>query len=413
MVNATDFQYRLPEEAIAKHPVEPRRAARMVMVDRDGSRTHHTFEQLPELLKTGGADGLWANDTKVLHARILASKPTGGQLEIFLLAPASVAVETALSARDAVQWKAMVRNAKRWSDGTATAEGLHHQLHISRRPDAEDGNRVVELTWSHAQGVQSTFAEVLEDLGKTPLPPYMRRSAEAQDKEDYQTVFAMTPGSVAAPTAGLHYDDVLLSELQEHGLPLSKVTLHVGAGTFKPLSEGDVMSHDMHAERCLLTKHALQSMALQRVRIATGTTTLRTMESLFWWALHWKVYGEWPEVLPQRSPYGELGQKAEALGWTDRDALSAILEHGPWSVKEDLSFETQLMIVPGYRIRMVQGLVTNFHQPGSTLLCLVGAVIGMSSWRDMYAEALEKGYRFLSYGDGCLLWLSSEAKKVT
>ena len=210
----------------------------MVMVDRDGSRTHHTFEQLPELLKTGGADGLWANDTKVLHARILASKPTGGQLEIFLLAPASVAVETALSARDAVQWKAMVRNAKRWSDGTATAEGLHHQLHISRRPDAEDGNRVVELTWSHAQGVQSTFAEVLEDLGKTPLPPYMRRSAEAQDKEDYQTVFAMTPGSVAAPTAGLHYDDVLLAELQEHGLPLSKVTLHVGAGTFKPLSEG-------------------------------------------------------------------------------------------------------------------------------------------------------------------------------
>ena len=413
MVNSTDFQYRLPEEAIAKHPVEPRRAARMVMVDRDGSRTHHTFEQLPELLKTGGADGLWANDTKVLHARILASKPTGGQLEIFLLAPASVAVETALSARDAVQWKAMVRNAKRWSDGTATAEGLHHQLHISRRPDAEDGNRVVELTWSHAQGVQSTFAEVLEDLGKTPLPPYMRRSAEAQDKEDYQTVFAMTPGSVAAPTAGLHYDDVLLAELQEHGLPLSKVTLHVGAGTFKPLSEGDVMSHEMHAERCLLTKHALQSMALQRVRIATGTTTLRTMESLFWWALHWKVYGEWPEVLPQRSPYGELGQKAEALGWTDRDALSAILEHGPWSVKEDLSFETQLMIVPGYRIRMVQGLVTNFHQPGSTLLCLVGAVIGMSSWRDMYAEALEKGYRFLSYGDGCLLWLSSEAKKVT
>ena len=280
-------------------------------------------------------------------------------------------------------------------------------------PDAEDGNRVVELTWTDADGGRSTFAEVLEDLGKTPLPPYMGRSAEAQDKEDYQTVFAMTPGSVAAPTAGLHYDDVLLAELQEHGLPLSKVTLHVGAGTFKPLSEGDVMSHDMHAERCLLTKHALQSMALQRVRIATGTTTLRTMESLFWWALHWKVYGEWPEVLPQRSPYGELGQKAEALGWTDRDALSAILEHGPWSVKEDLSFETQLMIVPGYRIRMVQGLVTNFHQPGSTLLCLVGAVIGMSSWRDMYAEALEKGYRFLSYGDGCLLWLSSEAKKVT
>lgn len=411
MVNSNDFQYALPEEAIAKHPVEPRRAARMLMVDRNGARTHHSFEDLPNLLKEGGADGLWANDTKVLHARILALKSTGGQLEIFLLAPAIGAVETALSARDSVQWKAMVRNAKRWSDGKATAAGVHHELHISRLPDAEDGNRVVELTWRHAQGAQSTFAEVLEDLGKTPLPPYMRRPAEAQDREDYQTVFAMTPGSVAAPTAGLHYDDVLLAELQEHGLPLSKVTLHVGAGTFKPLSEGEVMSHDMHAERCLLTRQSLQSMAHQRVRIATGTTTLRTMESLFWWALHWKVYGEWPKVLPQRSPYGELGKQAEAMDWTDRDALCAILEHGPWGGQEHLSFETQLMIVPGYRIRMVQGLVTNFHQPGSTLLCLVGAFIGMSAWREMYEEALQKGYRFLSYGDGCLLWLSS--KEIT
>lgn len=173
------------------------------------------------------------------------------------------------------------------------------------------------------------------------------------------------------------------------------------------------MAHEMHAERCLLTKQALQSMACQRVRIATGTTTLRTMESLYWWALHWKVHGQWPEVLSQRSPYGELGQKAQALDWTDRDALSAILEHGPWGNQEHLSFETQLMIVPGYRIRMVQGLVTNFHQPGSTLLCLVGAFIGMTSWRDMYAEALEEGYRFLSYGDGCLLWLSSATEETT
>ena len=399
VVNSTDFQYDLPEAAIAKHPVEPRRAARMVVVGRDRSRNHHTFEDLPELLKAGGADGLWANDTKVLHARILASKPTGGQLEIFLLAPAIGAVETALSARDSVQWKAMVRNAKRWSDGTATAAGVHHELHISRLPDAEDGNRVVELTWRHAEGMQSTFAEVLEDLGKTPLPPYMRRSAEAEQR-GLQTVFAMTPGSVAAP-AGLHYDDVLLAE---QNMAFPQVTLHVGA-THSNRWRSDV--HDMHAT-CLLTRQALQSMAQQQVRIATGTTTLRTMESLFWWSLHWKVYGEWPGILPQRSPYGELGKQAEALDWTGRDALSAILEHGPWKGQEHLSFETQLMIVPGYRIRIVQGLVTNFHQPGSTLLCLVGAFIGMSAWREMYEEALQKGYRFLSYGDGCLLWLSPQ-----
>ena len=171
VVNSTDFQYDLPEEAIAKHPVEPRRAARMVMVDRDGSRTHHTFEDLPELLKAGGADGLWANDTKVLHARILATKPTGGQLEIFLLAPAIGAVETALSARDSVQWKAMVRNAKRWSDGTATAAGVHHELHISRLPDAEDGNRVVELTWTPCSGSAIDLCRGAGRFGQNPTSP--------------------------------------------------------------------------------------------------------------------------------------------------------------------------------------------------------------------------------------------------
>jgi len=408
VVNSSDFQYHLPDEAIAKHPMVPRRAARLVTVHPDGQRSHHTFENLPELLKQAGADGLWANDTKVLHARIMATKPTGGQLEIFLLAPACGTVETSLSSRDAVEWKAMVRNAKRWSDGVAKAAGAHHNLCISRQQDAEDGNRVVQLTWSHVNGESSTFAEVLEDLGKTPLPPYMRRPAETQDKSDYQTVFALTPGSVAAPTAGLHYDDVLLRELHVSGLPLSKVTLHVGAGTFKPLSEGSVMSHDMHAERCILSKEAVQSMANQSVRVATGTTTLRTMESLYWWALHWKVEGEWMDVLPQRSPYGELGLKAETMNWTDRDALLTILEHGQWNEEHQLSFETQLMIVPGYRIRMVQGLVTNFHQPGSTLLCLVGAFIGMSSWQALYEEALNMGYRFLSYGDGCLLWLAPD-----
>jgi S-adenosylmethionine:tRNA ribosyltransferase-isomerase len=214
----------------------------------------------------------------------------------------------------------------------------------------------------------------------------------------------MEPGSVAAPTAGLHYDEELLSSLTKQGLPLHRLTLHVGAGTFKPLSEGEVASHTMHAERCVVTRQALLDMAQQTVRVATGTTTLRTMESLYWWALHWKVYGAWPDVLPQRSPYGALAKKDVELGWSDQKALTAILDHGPWQ-GDVLSFETQLMIVPGYSIRMVKGLVTNFHQPGSTLLCLVAAFVGMEAWQSLYKECLAQGYRFLSYGDGSLLWL--------
>lgn len=402
MVNSSEFQYDLPEEAIAKHPLEPRRIARMAVMDAEGKVSHGTFEDLPHHLTGGEVDGLWANDTRVLHARILATKPTGGQLEIFLLSPAEGAVEEVLSSSAPVAWKAMVRNAKRWSDGTATASGQRHELHITREKDAPDGNRVVRLSWRGGKGA-STFAEVLDDLGKTPLPPYMRRAAEDQDRKDYQTVFAMTPGSVAAPTAGLHYDDVLLGELASVGLPLNRLTLHVGAGTFKPLSEGAVMAHDMHAEQCVLTREAVQTMAKQRRRVATGTTTLRTMESMYWWALHWHVHGVWLEVLPQRCPYESLAP--HAADWTDLNALETILAYGPWDERDQVSFETQLMIVPGYRVRMVCGLVTNFHQPGSTLLCLVSAFVGMDAWKPLYRTCLDQGYRFLSYGDGSLLWL--------
>lgn len=405
MVNSNDFHYDLPEEAIAKHPVEPRRAARMAVLDREGALHHTTFEELPAALKAEGVDGLWANDTKVLHARLLATKTSGGQLEIFLLAPLDAPVEESLVQRREVVWKAMVRNAKRWSDGVAAAAGSYHELHVERMSDAEDGTRVVRLTWTKNDGGEASFAEVLDDLGKTPLPPYMRRAAEDQDRDDYQTVFAMTPGSVAAPTAGLHYDSVLLEELDAAGCPLDRVTLHVGAGTFKPLSEGDISDHDMHAERCTLTRASLERMASQSVRVATGTTTLRTLESLFWWSLHHHVHGEWPAVLAQRSPYGELAARAEERGWSDRKALQHLLQHGPWNAHQELTFATQLMIVPGYQVRMVQGLVTNFHQPGSTLLCLVGAFVGMEAWKGMYSECLGQGYRFLSYGDGSLLWL--------
>lgn len=397
LVNSREFHYDLPESAIAKHPLAVRRHARLLVRDTEGALTHSTFEALPDWLD--GVGGLWANDTKVLHARLLATKPTGGQLEVFLLAPAGLLHEEALAATAPVRWQAMIRNVKRWSQGVASVEGRACTLTIEHAGQGEDGVHEVRLSWV-SDGTR-TFGEVLEDLGRTPLPPYMRRADTLKDQEDYQTVFAMTPGSVAAPTAGLHYDDVLLSALEERGTPLNRLTLHVGAGTFKPLGEGSIASHAMHAERCLFDREILRTMANQRKRVATGTTTLRAMESLYWMTAWHRAHGEWPVVLPQWTPYE--GEASNLESWSDLDALNHALEHAPW-VDDSWGFETQLMIKPGYAIRMVDGLVTNFHQPGSTLLCLVAAATGMAAWKSMYAEALSEGYRFLSYGDGCLLW---------
>ncbi len=397
LVNSSEFHYDLPESAIAKHPLAERRHARLLVRDTAGGLTHSTFEALPDWLD--GVDGLWANDTKVLHARLMATKPTGGQLEVFLLAPLRALHEEALASTTSVYWQAMVRNVKRWSQGVASVEGTKCTLTIEHAGQGEDGVHEVLLSWT-SEGTL-TFGEVLEDLGRTPLPPYMRRADTLKDKEDYQTVFAVTPGSVAAPTAGLHYDDVLLAALRKRGTLLNRLTLHVGAGTFKPLGEGSIVSHAMHAERCLFDQETLQTMVAQRKRVATGTTTLRAMESLYWMTAWHKVHGEWPAVLPQWTPYE--GEVSTLDAWTDLDALNHALAHAPWE-EGSWGFETQLMIKPGYAIRMVDGLVTNFHQPGSTLLCLVAAATGMAAWKSMYAKALAEGYRFLSYGDGCLLW---------
>ena len=398
MVNSEEFQYPLPEEAIAKEPMHPRRSARMLVRTSQGAVSHHTFEALPDLLQREGVDGLWANDTKVLHARILATKTTGGGLEVFLLSPASAPMESVLESSEPCRWKAMVRNAKRWADGHASVTGISTHMTIEREERGEDGTWTVRLDWDS----DATFAEVLEDLGNTPLPPYMRRAAVEGDKDDYQTVFAMAPGSVAAPTAGLHFDDTLLANLNSVGLSLGRLTLHVGAGTFKPLSEGNLENHVMHAERCVVSRASLERMQSQSKRVATGTTSLRTLESLFWLAAHHRLHGEWLDRVPQHAPYGKLDRACNSWGWSDQDALDHLLAHGPWEGGR-LSFETQLMIVPGYHIRMVCGLITNFHQPGSTLLCLVAAFVGGNDWKEMYANALAMGYRFLSYGDGSLL----------
>ena len=356
-----------------------------------------TFQALPELMNEG--DQLWHNNTQVIRARLLLNKPTGGRLELFLLEPVGLTMEQALARREVVTWKALVRGGKRWKQGEAALEwtGTEGQINCiqAKRKSQEEGHAVLELSWNF----DAPFAIVVEQLGAIPIPPYLGRDAEASDDRNYQTIYAEVPGSVAAPTAGLHYDESLWDAIHAKGVDSQAVTLHVGAGTFKPLGSGGLEEHAMHAEHCSISKTALESLAIPGMRKwATGTTTLRTLESLFWFAVVWRSTGTRPNEIPQWV-WKDHAQWPSDWGWVGiDDAARWMLDQGVTEVQ----FATQIMVIPGYRIRSIDFLITNFHMPKSTLLCLVAASIG-GRWKEVYQRALDSGYRFLSYGDGSVL----------
>jgi S-adenosylmethionine:tRNA ribosyltransferase-isomerase len=398
-MQSNDFDYELPEETIAKHPVSPRRSARLLRIAPGAEIQHSTFEDLPAMLSSLKCDGLWVNDTKVLQARLYMQKPTGGRLEIFLLEPLRGVAELALSETHSSGWRCLVRGGRKWTAEFASLEVDGLSLEVRPTNIEEGGTFALNFTWQGAE----CFGDVLDNLGRMPLPPYMRRESDENDVLEYQTVFARLPGSVAAPTAGLHYDDQLLTDLENSGQPLDRLTLHVGAGTFRPLSEGCINDHVMHAERCVITRSVLEKLRSQSRRVATGTTTLRTLESLYWMAVVHKQDGQFPDVLPQWTPY-EL-EDCKHAKMTYSESMDYLLVAMPDC--EQWVFSTAIMIRPGYTIRSVVGLITNFHQPGSTLLCLVSAFLQSAeqekTWQEIYAIALKENYRFLSYGDGCLL----------
>ena len=404
-MQTADYAYELPDSAIAIHPVMPRSSARLLTWRQGVVTTDLQFTDLPTVLPLGTQ--LWVNNTRVIRARLLLQKPTGGRLEVFLLEPHEMSMEQALASTQSVVWKCMVKGGKRWTAGEA---GLHVEDAAgkwevtAKRVGMDEGVRYIELKWTHRSAAtgesrEASFAELLEAMGKMPLPPYMRRPAEEQDAEDYQTVYAEVLGSVAAPTAGLHFDAPLMADLST-STSLHHVTLHVGAGTFKPLGEGDVGDHVMHGEHCAVSFDAIQALAVEGLhRVATGTTSLRTLESLYWLAIKWKETGVQPFELDQWEWRNELGAAAERLEWSMETAMQ-------WCVNaldgSDWHFRTSVMIMPPYRIRAVQGLITNFHLPNSTLLCLVASAIG-DDWTAVYDRALAEGFRFLSYGDGSYL----------
>jgi len=338
------------------------------------------------------------NETKVIRARLQFKKETGSTIEVFCLEP-ELDYQVAFASTKPVLWKCLVGNSKRWKDGPLTMslqiEGKEVTLSASRI-EKNDEYSLVEFSWMPSD---CSFADVLNAAGNIPLPPYLHREAESSDNERYQTVFAHYEGSVAAPTAGLHFTKPLIKQLEADGFDIDEVTLHVGAGTFRPVASERIGQHNMHSETIVVRRSLVENLirGLKKTVIPVGTTSTRTLESLYWFGLMLEEDGM--EIknlhLPQWYPY----QNHRDI--STEKALNNILSYLDFNKSDALQASTQLMIAPSYKMRVINGLITNFHQPKSTLLLLVSALIG-ERWKECYRYALDHAFRFLSYGDSCL-----------
>lgn len=395
----SEYDYPLPSELIAAYPLAERSASRL-LVYRNGKIEDDHFYRLPALLPTGTL--LVLNNTRVLQARIFFQKATGGQIEIFLLEPFGRSMEQALAAGGRIAWQCLIGGASKWKPGQV----LEKDLIVNDQPvllratylqKLEDGF-VVEFDW---QPSDISFASVVQSAGAIPLPPYIKRAATIEDATRYQTVFGHKEGSVAAPTAALHFTPEIFSELREKNCMIDFITLHVGAGTFKPVKAATLAGHHMHQEPFIVTKKLVQNLLDAKQVVAVGTTSLRTLESLHWLGV--KIaqglpINEW--LLEQWEAY-ELEKNYPGI--TSAQSLQALLQWMETNGEETLACRTSLLIAPGYRFKIPVGIITNFHQPQSTLLLLISAFIG-TDWKRVYQHALDNGYRFLSYGDSSLLW---------
>jgi S-adenosylmethionine:tRNA ribosyltransferase-isomerase len=398
-ITMDSVQYTLPGERIAQFPLAERDACKLLHY-RNGLITDHTFRSLPSLMPSGAL--MVMNDTRVVNARLLFQRESGARIEVLCLEPAGGrAVEEAFQERGQARWKGFVGNAKRWKPD----EILRSRLDALEIAVERAGEDVLIFSWSPSS---LTFAEVLDRIGHVPLPPYMHRPDEATDRERYNTVFARHEGSVAAPTASLHFTPAVLDELAARGVRRAEVTLHVGAGTFLPVKSERIADHRMHQEQVRVPLRALEALRAQVDKgpvVAVGTTALRTLESLYWHGVDLLRGRTGPRLdVDQWRPYEPATEPLPDVA----EVLDRLLVDLHQRGEDQLVGATRLLIAPGYRVRMADGLVTNFHQPGSTLLLLVSAFVG-PDWRRLYDHALANGYRFLSYGDSSLLWRTDRA----
>jgi S-adenosylmethionine:tRNA ribosyltransferase-isomerase len=389
-----DVTYDLPEDRIAQQPLAERDAGKLLLF-RDGVITDHRFRDLAELLPEGALVVL--NDTRVINARLIFQRSTGARIEVLCLEPADGRpVEQAFAERGRSRWRCFVGNAKRWKEGEELVAGAAGVRIGAQRVAAEE----IMFTWAPEE---LSFADVLHRLGHVPLPPYMKRPDAEADKERYNTVFARHDGSVAAPTASLHLTPAVLDALAAKRITTARLTLHVGAGTFLPVKSDTMEGHEMHREQIRVPRTALEQLTAQLGKgpiIPIGTTALRTLESIYWHGVM-LLQGRAGKAVSigQWEPYGHAVKELP----TTPEALRAVRDQLATDNGHLLTGSTKLLIAPGYTFRFADALVTNFHQPQSTLLLLIAAFLG-PDWRRVYHHALASEYRFLSYGDGSLLW---------
>jgi S-adenosylmethionine:tRNA ribosyltransferase-isomerase len=407
-IRISDFDYFLPETQIAQFPLENRDASKL-LVYRNHQIEQDLFiniaTQLPE------KSLLVFNDTRVIRARLIFHKETGAPIEIFCLEPMFPVAElqTAFQQPTGTTWKCLVGNLKRWKTGLLQRKVVYqdktYTFSATKADALDDGTYGIHFEWD---APDLTFGMMLELAGQVPLPPYIHRQPESSDADRYQTIFARHEGSVAAPTAGLHFTQRALESLHRKNILFQKVTLHVGVGTFRPVNTELIGDHVMHHEKITVTLETLEQLLIHSDQplIAVGTTAARTLESIYW--IGYQLISNSIIIKPvlQWTPY----QTESGVDISKAQSLAAFIEYLKKNGLQYYSGETQLMIVPGYKFRMINGLVTNFHMPQSTLLLLVSAMIG-EEWRKVYDFALHHEYRFLSYGDACLFFNHDFLKK--
>jgi len=396
-----DFDYSLPEEKIAQFPLEQRDSSKL-LIWKDGILSQDIFSEIDHYLPDNCI--LVFNDTKVIRARLLFSKITGALIEIFCLEPISPVKElqSALSQRGNATWECLIGSLKRWRSGRLVKEieyqGVTYVLSAEMKENLGDGCFSIEFTW---QPETLTFTEILDLAGRVPLPPYINRASDESDASHYQTIYAKQEGSVAAPTAGLHFTKQLLEKLRKRSVLFSNVTLHVGLGTFRPVNSPDILQHQMHEEKIIVHLDTLEIFMKNSGKpiVAVGTTSVRTLESLYWIGV--KLIVEGTTAIPAIGQWDPYNPKYNTgISW--KEALSKILEFFGNKKIKYFSGVTQIMIIPGYEFKVIEGMITNFHLPKSTLLMLISAFMG-DSWKRAYDYALLNGFRFLSYGDASLL----------
>lgn len=418
-IHMEPYDYLLDEARIAKYPVEPRDSSRLLLYQ-SGSLSHSRFSELPDLLEPESL--LVYNNTKVIHARLIFQKETGARLELFCLEPISpVDYAQNFQAESSCEWMCLIGNLKKWKQGVLSRNlrvgGRDIVLRAERFEPVDNAFRV-RFQWedspinqvedqdsaSPSAAPPVRFGDLLEAAGQIPIPPYLNRQSEARDETAYQTVYSKIEGSVAAPTAGLHFSDNVLKGIDQKHIKRSEVTLHVGAGTFKPVQSDHLRQHTMHAEFITVNRDLIEDLIRYEGHItAVGTTTVRTLESLYWFGHQLlKNPHQQPEdwILDQWYAYRDdtLDHQPDL-----KTVLKALLAYLDKTERRYFTASTRLLIAPGYVFRVVNSLITNFHQPKSTLLLLVSAFLGDERWKDVYRYALENDFRFLSYGDSSLL----------